>query len=136
VTAGWIEFSGDERPVALLSAEGREVMRGVRPARLLLPPDLAAPAAATTPARPRAAATPPPPEDQDLFEALRHLRVSLAREDGIPPYVVASDRTLREVAAHRPRSRTELLLVHGIGPAKAARWGSRVLELVARFAPA
>jgi superfamily II DNA helicase RecQ len=44
--------------------------------------------------------------------------------------VVASDRTLREIAAERPRTREQLLSIHGIGPAKAARYGDGLLRVV------
>jgi ATP-dependent DNA helicase RecQ len=49
----------------------------------------------------------------------------------VPPYVVASDRTLREIAAARPRTIDDLLLIHGIGPAKAKRYGKGLLGVVA-----
>ncbi|MBW1845492.1 MAG: HRDC domain-containing protein, partial [Deltaproteobacteria bacterium] len=49
---------------------------------------------------------------------------------GVPPYVVASDRSLREIVAERPRTIDELLLVHGIGPAKAKRYGKGLLKVV------
>ena len=53
---------------------------------------------------------------------------------GVPPYVVASDRTLREIAAQRPRTVDDLLLIHGIGPAKAKRYGKGLLAVVAESA--
>ena len=52
------------------------------------------------------------------------------------PKVVASDRTLREIAALRPRTLDDLMAVHGIGPAKADRYGRGFLEVVALNAPA
>jgi ATP-dependent DNA helicase RecQ len=66
-----------------------------------------------------------------VFEALRRHRLRLAREQGVPPYVVASDRTLREIATLRPRTLHELGGVHGIGPAKLERYGRGLLEVVA-----
>jgi len=53
----------------------------------------------------------------------------------VPPYVVASDRALRDIAALRPRTAAELELAHGIGPAKAAKYGAGFLEVVAAEAP-
>jgi ATP-dependent DNA helicase RecQ len=52
----------------------------------------------------------------------------------VPAFVVASDRTLRDVALLRPRTPDELQLAHGIGPAKAERYGARLLAVVARAA--
>jgi ATP-dependent DNA helicase RecQ len=58
--------------------------------------------------------------------------LTLAREEGLPPYVIASDRTLRELAELRPRVLAELRLVHGIGPHKLERYGPGLLAVVAR----
>ena len=61
------------------------------------------------------------------------LRTELAREDSVPAYVVASDRTLRDIALAAPaRARRRCKLAHGIGPAKAERYGARILAVVAR----
>ena len=48
----------------------------------------------------------------------------------MPPYVVASDRTLRDIANLRPRNADELALAHGIGPAKLERYGPGLLAVV------
>jgi ATP-dependent DNA helicase RecQ len=52
----------------------------------------------------------------------------------VAPFIVASDRTLREIALLRPRSIEELRLAHGIGPDKARRYGAAWLEVIARGA--
>ncbi|MFI5401545.1 MAG: RecQ family ATP-dependent DNA helicase [Planctomycetota bacterium] len=129
VTAGWVDFTGGDRPLAVLTDSGREVMHGRRPARLLLPP-------ATTARRSRAArplaATPAAPDffEMGLFEALRAHRLEVARAHGVPAYMVASDRALREIARLRPRTLDELQLANGIGPAKAQRYGAGFLAVV------
>ncbi len=143
VTAGWVDFQGGDRPIAVVTAEGREVIYARRPARLLLPPAARTRPArdAARPARPRGegrAAAGPAVEELDeagreLFEALRAFRIEQARRQQVPPYVIASDRTLRHVAALRPDSPETLELVHGIGPAKAERYGAALLEIVERF---
>jgi ATP-dependent DNA helicase RecQ len=136
VTAGWVDFTADDRPVVLLTEAGRAVMKGERPARLLLPARLSASVTAAAPRSrgERAASRAPLALDGAeafLFEALRAHRMSVARAQGVPPYVVASDRTLREIAASRPRTLDDLLAVHGIGAAKADRYGRGLLEVVA-----
>lgn len=134
VSAGWIDFTGGERPMLVLTEDGRAVMKAQRPARLLLPPRAgrARPAAAKAPAASRAPhAVAFPEASAAVFEALRAHRLRLAREQGVPPYVVASDRTLREMAALRPRTPAELMQVHGIGPAKVERYGRGFLEVIA-----
>ena len=130
VTAGWVVFTGGDRPLVVLTAEGREVMHGKKPARLLLPPEHA-----PRPSVRRRRAEVPAMDELDeagheLFEALRAHRLERAREEAVPPYVVASDRCLRDLARLRPRTLHELLMVHGIGPAKAERYGEGLLSVV------
>jgi ATP-dependent DNA helicase RecQ len=72
------------------------------------------------------------PVTQALFEALRRHRLTLAREEAVPPYVIASDRTLRELAEIRPRTLDALRLAHGIGDRKVERYGVGLLAVVAR----
>jgi ATP-dependent DNA helicase RecQ len=152
VTAGWVDFFGLDRPVVALTEEGISTMRGDRPARLLLPPLRTAPivtskrsdsiaprSAASRSTAPRSKAARESTEalgdrDRALFDALRAYRLKRAAASGVPPYVVASDRTLREIAAQRPRTIDELHLIHGIGPAKAKRFGKGLLEVVAEGA--
>jgi len=142
VTAGFLDFTPGERPMLLLTSAGRAVMKGERPARLVLPRDAADPVRPSAPGAYRGAAKRPmpaapesfTPEAEALFEKLRRLRLELARADSVPPYVVASDRTLRDVAVMRPRTLDDLLRAYGIGPAKAERYGSQLLAAVAASA--
>jgi ATP-dependent DNA helicase RecQ len=137
VTAGWVGFHGDERPVVVLTEAGVAAMRGERPVRMLIPAEpIAQSVAAGARSERRAGAAAAAPDDLDaigqrLFEALRAHRLSVARSEGVPPYFVASDRSLRDLATLRPRDSDALLQVHGIGPAKAARYGRGLLEVVA-----
>jgi len=64
-----------------------------------------------------------PQEDQELFERLRALRKRFADEAGLPPYIIFSDRTLRELAFYKPRSVEDLEGIFGIGAHKADRYG-------------
>jgi ATP-dependent DNA helicase RecQ len=68
--------------------------------------------------------------DAPLFEALRALRASLAREQGVPAYVIFHDATLRAIAAQRPQSIDELGQISGVGTNKMQRYGDGVLALV------
>jgi ATP-dependent DNA helicase RecQ len=69
--------------------------------------------------------------DRPLFEALRGLRTRLAREQGVPPYVIFHDATLREIARQRPQTPGDLALIGGIGAGKIERYGDEVLDVVA-----
>jgi ATP-dependent DNA helicase RecQ len=74
-----------------------------------------------------------PPFDPDLslFDRLRALRKEIARERGVPPYVVFSDATLLEMASVRPRSPEQMLSVSGVGPTKLEHYGERFLKALA-----
>ena len=138
VGAGWVSFAGGDRPVVVLTEEGRAVMKAERPARLLLPPrDLPrGRGRGDKPWRPERARPVAILEDgagsEALFEALRRHRLGLARAEGVAPFVIASDRTLRDIAALRPRTLDALLEAHGIGRHKAERYGAGLLEVVSR----
>jgi ATP-dependent DNA helicase RecQ len=66
--------------------------------------------------------------DLSLFDRLRALRKDIARERGVPPYVVFSDATLLEMASVRPRSNAQLLGISGVGPTKLEHYGERFLK--------
>jgi ATP-dependent DNA helicase RecQ len=68
-----------------------------------------------------------------LFERLRGLRLSLARKKGVPPYVVFSDKTLREMAAVCPTTNIDLLSITGVGAHKLKHYGKLFLDEIAAF---
>lgn len=74
----------------------------------------------------------PTEEDEELFQRLRSLRKSLADANGVPPYIVFNDRTLRAMVAARPQTPDELLAVPGVGATKLERYGDAFLEELAR----
>ena len=142
VTAGWADFQGGEHPVVVVTEEGLAVIHAQRPARLLLP-SLSAPAEEAPAGRSRKSrrageekAAGLDVAGRALFEALRAFRIETAREEQVPPYVIASDRTLRDIALLRPANLDELLLAHGIGPAKVERFGAALLKVVRSCAEA
>ena len=65
---------------------------------------------------------------RELFDELRKLRLELARKRSVPPYVVASDRTLRDMCARIPLTREELLAVNGMGEKKIEQYGGAFLK--------
>jgi ATP-dependent DNA helicase RecQ len=72
-----------------------------------------------------------PAADAPVFERLRAWRTSVAKAQGVPPYVIFHDATLRQIAALRPASLAELSTVTGVGENKLARFGQQVLDAVA-----
>jgi ATP-dependent DNA helicase UvrD/PcrA len=73
--------------------------------------------------------------DPALVEALREWRRGVARDAGVPAYVVFGDETLRTVAAQRPGSIQELARIPGFGPGRLDRYGAAVLALCAATPP-
>lgn len=65
-----------------------------------------------------------------LFEALRRERLRLAKDQGVPPYVVFPDATLRAMVERRPRSESDLRRVPGVGQAKLERYGDTFLAVI------
>ena len=68
--------------------------------------------------------------DEMLLNKLRTLRRSISREEQVPAYVVFSDRTLAEMAVRRPRTKTALAGIRGVGPTKLERYGDRFLAVL------
>jgi ATP-dependent DNA helicase RecQ len=68
--------------------------------------------------------------DRDIFERLRRLRSDMAGESGVPPYVIFSDRSLREMSVKLPKTREDMLDIHGVGEMKMSRYGERFLSLI------
>ena len=72
-----------------------------------------------------------PDEARDLFEALREWRAGVAREQGMPAYIVFGDATLRGIAVTSPTSLAELATISGVGEKKLESYGPAVLAVVA-----
>lgn len=69
----------------------------------------------------------------ELFETLRQLRLTIAREEGMPPYIVFSDKTLIDMSVKAPRDRLSMLEVSGVGEAKYEKYGERFIEAITAF---
>ncbi len=74
-------------------------------------------------------------ETDTLFEVLRELRTDLASEAGVPPYVVFSDSTLKEMSRIRPSSRLEMLQIKGVGQSKLDKYGEAFLSRIKNMDP-
>ena len=68
--------------------------------------------------------------DQPLFEALRTRRLQLAQQQGVPPYVIFHDSTLREMAAERPTNEDTLSRISGVGERKLTRFGKIFIDVI------
>jgi ATP-dependent DNA helicase RecQ len=124
---GLLDETQDGYPVLSLNAASWEVLRDRRAVEV-----------ARARARPRSrggdvtAREEPRPATQnaDLFERLRALRKRIADEQGLPPYVIFHDSTLREMTQRLPRTLPELSALRGVGEAKLLRYGERFLAAI------
>lgn len=69
----------------------------------------------------------------ELFEQLRMLRTEIAREKGLPPYIIFSDKTLVDMCVRAPLSREEMLRVSGVGENKFEQYGERFLDIIKEY---
>jgi len=83
--------------------------------------------------KPKASATATPenlgPAAQQLEQALKDWRTTVARKLGMPPFVVLHDKTLRAIAHGRPQTPNQLQEIPGMGPAKVDKYGTQILEI-------
>ena len=111
-------------------ARQREVLLRRDPERIKAPRAArAAKSASGAPAELPAAAQP-------VFERLRAWRAGMAKEQGVPAYVIFHDATLRQIAAQAPSTLAELARVNGVGEAKLAKYGQLILDTLGDGAPA
>jgi len=116
--------------VLRLTTASRGVLRGETPVRLRHVADRAERRVSRRKARTRAKDSnlAIAPHEDALWQSLRNLRAQLAREQGVPAYVIFHDATLLQMLRERPQNLAELGGISGVGAAKLARYGSAVLE--------
>jgi len=68
--------------------------------------------------------------DENLFKELKALRLSLAKEHNLPPYVIFHDKTLMEMAARKPKDIEEMAHIGGVGQSKLTRYGQQFLDII------
>lgn len=72
--------------------------------------------------------------DKDpLFEELRAVRMAIAKQEGVPPFVVFSDKTLHDMCAKRPQNAAEFLAISGVGESKLEKYGAQFIEAIVTF---
>ena len=71
-----------------------------------------------------------------LFEELRQLRLTIAKEEGMPPYIIFNDKTLIEMCVRMPENRQDMLGVSGVGENKFHKYGQRFIDAIKSFAAA
>ncbi|MDQ0362166.1 DNA helicase RecQ [Breznakia pachnodae] len=71
--------------------------------------------------------------DMNLFELLRQLRMEIAKEEHVPPYIVFGDQTLRGMSIMLPKNKQEMLNVSGVGEVKYQKYGERFVEVIVGY---
>ena len=130
VAGGFLVREGDPYPVLHVTPAGATLLRGQDACTLyreIRPP--------TGRRRRRGAsgAAVPSDVDRELFDVLRDVRLRLARERGVPPYVIFHDTTLGDMVQRRPKTIDDLHDVYGVGAKKAADFGDAFLDAIRTF---
>jgi len=120
VRKGYLSVEGDRYPVIVLNAQSRAVAEGRM--EVVLSERREVPAAQRGSAGEGC--------DAALFARLKDLRSDLSREEGVAPFMIFSDATLREMAAVLPRTREDLLAIRGIGAHKLGNYGDAFLAAI------
>jgi ATP-dependent DNA helicase RecQ len=130
---GLLAVEGDYGTLRLTKASSevlgrqRQVMLRRDPERTRAPK----PARAAKSAAAAVAAAELPAAAAAVFERLRGWRAAMAKEQGVPAYVIFHDATLRQIAAQAPQTLTELATISGVGEAKLAKYGQLILDTLA-----
>ncbi|MFQ6027884.1 MAG: RecQ family ATP-dependent DNA helicase, partial [Dehalococcoidia bacterium] len=129
VDAGLLAKGDGEYPIVTVTPTGRrflsqrETLTLARPVRERPEPEPVATAAEAT-----------AEYDRELFQRLREARRQLAEERNVPPYVIFSDVSLREMATYFPQSPNGLMAISGVGNVKLEQFGEQFLELIRQYA--
>jgi ATP-dependent DNA helicase RecQ len=130
VGLGVLAREGDPYPVLRLTTPGAALLRGE--GECVLYREVAPPASRRR-TRSVLRETFATPGGSDLFDVLRGVRLRLARERGVPPYVIFHDTTLRDMAERRPKTFDDLHDIYGVGAKKAADFGDAFLDAIRTF---
>jgi ATP-dependent DNA helicase RecQ len=127
---GFLRQLGDEFPVLALTDRGVALLKDALSAPDLSLARLRRPVKGRSATRARVETESWQGVDRDLFERLRALRLEIARERGVPPYVIFHDSTLRDMARLKPNTPEALRQVYGVGERKAADLGDAFLAAI------
>ncbi|MDF9409625.1 DNA helicase RecQ [Pelotomaculum isophthalicicum JI] len=117
IAEGYIQLTEGQYPVARLTPRAFPVLKGLEKVILKVRKKEAAAAA-----------------DDSLFERLRGLRKEIAQREGVPPYIVFADSTLREMSILLPADQHAMLSIKGVGQRRFESYGRQFLELIRKYA--
>ncbi|WP_018353322.1 DNA helicase RecQ [Longispora albida] len=114
----------------VLTESSDEVLRGSRPVPMRREPEKAARAGKAAKSPKAKAPVDLAPEDVPVFEGLRAWRAVIAKEQGIPAYIIFHDSVLRQIAADKPADLAALGSISGVGENKLAKYGEQILDVL------
>ncbi|MCA0148067.1 DNA helicase RecQ [Rossellomorea vietnamensis] len=117
ISEGIIQVEGGSFPVLKVSSKGKEVLMGERTVSRKVQPTVSAII----------------PKEDGLFQTLRALRKSIAESEGVPPFVIFSDKALQDMCVKLPKTSEEFLQVSGVGESKKDRYGEMFIEEISAF---
>ena len=117
ISEGIIQVEGGSFPILKVSSKGKEVLMGDRTVARKVQPTVSAIV----------------PQEDGLFQALRTLRKSIADSEGVPPFVIFSDKALQDMCVKRPKTSQEFLHVSGVGESKLDRYGEIFIKEISVF---
>jgi ATP-dependent DNA helicase RecQ len=132
LAAGYITVDLGERAGFALAEKSWPALRGEEEIRFRKD-SVPAKVAKRRPEKPMRTLSCMDPDAQVLWEHLRKLRLDIAHEQGVPAYVVFHDKTLKEMAVHRPTNRDALLRITGVGETKAELYGTRFIAAITHW---
>lgn len=123
VATGYLELEGGQYPVAKVAKPGWQVLDGEATVQRRREPQ---PTRSTT-------TVDETPEQAALFELLRKCRRELADDQGVPPFMIFSDRTLHDMARLQPQTPADFLTVNGVGQAKLKKYGQIMMDEIGAY---
>jgi len=124
--AGYINVAGDKYPVLTISPSGMMVLKGQQHVAIKK----------ALPEKQESVKTKGNNSEynRDLFEELRILRKEIADRMRVPPFMVFSDASLRDMCTKYPQTRSEFLKISGVGEIKAEKYGTRFMDVICNYA--
>lgn len=126
---GLVEVAYDQHKTLKMTAIGYDVLKGDQPISLTRPEKVVA----KKQTKRVAVDSTPQSYDEGLFEHLRKLRRSIAQAQHVPPYVVFSDYTLKEMVRYRPQDEMSMRAISGVGAKKWERYGEQFIQAIETY---
>lgn len=126
----FLTLTNDEYAIVKLTGNSKRILEEGEPVMMKMAKEQKHEAKEARAKRSKAAGVSLPEADEELFEKLRKLRSQIAKEEKVPPYLVFSDKTLVHMCIIKPKSKSEILKVSGVGEYKFQKYGERFLSVI------